>query len=287
MSGAGQFTRKPIYDLIDPRQLALLKAKAPTLKDHELAAALELAAAYGLDPWANEIWFAKGKGDNARVLIMVGRDGLRKIAQRNGIEVDGDVVREKDIFAITRGADRTRQVTHTYEGSHDARGPIVGAWAECWDRETGRSLGYFYAPLSEYRPASPDPRSPWANQESAMMLAAAERQAIRQATPLGGLVVEGETDRNLEAEDGQQQQLPAPEPAAQTAMADQEQASRIVDLVDALGEQGIDPNGALVAHGVTDTAALPASVGRLPAGAAAELEEVLGTMLPEAQEATA
>lgn len=183
--------RQPIIDLIPARQVALLKDRSPNLEHGELAAALELAWSYQLDPFANEIWFAKSKR-GGKLLIMVGRDGLRKIAQRNGLEVDCDVVRERDTFRVSRGPDRTRLIHHEYDGGDTERGAIVGAWAECYERAGGRQRGFFYAPIGEYRPSSVDAYSPWGKQVSVMTLAAAERQAVRQATPLGGLLVEGE-----------------------------------------------------------------------------------------------
>lgn len=194
-SAAFALERRPAIDSVPERMVKLLEAKSPNLSYAELSQALELAVAYQLDPFANEIWFTKSRGRNGgegRLLIMVGRDGLRKIAQRNGLEVDGDVVRANDTFEVKRGPDRRRVVEHTYVGGHGDRGPIIGAWAECWERKSGTQRGFFYAPVDEYKPADADARSVWSKQVSVMVLAAAERQAVRQATPLGGLLIEGE-----------------------------------------------------------------------------------------------
>lgn len=198
--------RAPIIDALNERQVALLKSKAPTLTHAEIGQALELAWAYKLDPYANEVWFAKSK--NGRLLIMVGRDGLRRIAQRNQLEVQGSLVHEKDTFAVeyvptatdakageweARGGAPFHRVTHKRTGvGAKARGPIVGAWCQVTERATGRERGYFDAGLEEYDRAGQDAGNPWNRQKSAMMLGAVERQAIRQATPLGGLVAEGE-----------------------------------------------------------------------------------------------
>jgi len=191
-AGLDRLSRRPIIDSVDSRTLTLIKAQvAKNCTDAEVGYFLELAAHYDLDPFAREIWCAKDDKPNARVLIMVGRDGLRKIAQRQGLHIDGDVVRAQDEFKVTRG-EHGRVVHHAY-GLPEQRGGIVGAWCDVTDG-SGRSVGYFYAPLSEYKPANVNQYSPWAKQTSVMILAAAERQALRQATPLSGLLAEGEDE---------------------------------------------------------------------------------------------
>lgn len=169
----------------------------------DVAGMLEVAGMYGLDPFApGEIWVSRGKPKDGepqgKQMLMVGRDGLRKIAIRNGLEIDGDVVRAKDRFVVTRNSDRSRSIEHVYaEGD---RGAIIGAWSEVYERRSGRQRGFFWAPLAEYKPEQPGYGSPWKAQVSAMIRKAAERQAISQATPLGGLIVDGEMDINLQDE---------------------------------------------------------------------------------------
>lgn len=183
-TGLERLQRVPIIDQIEARTLSLIKAQvAKDCTDAEVGYFLELAAHYDLDPFAREIWCVKNK---SRLLIMVGRDGLRKIAQRQGLTIDGDVVRENDDFKVVR-TEQGRAVHHTY-GKLKDRGAIIGAWCEVRDR------GFFFAPLSEYKPAGANEYSPWSKQTSVMILAAAERQALRQATPLGGLLVQGEEE---------------------------------------------------------------------------------------------
>jgi hypothetical protein len=196
-------TRKPIIDLLNEDQVKLLAARAQAgskgeIKRGELAAFLELAASYQLDPFAGEVWLTKGSND--KVLIMVGRDGLRKIAQRSGLYVDGDVIHENDDFQTRRNADGTREVMHLY-GHPKERGEIKAAWCEV-KNEAGKSVGFFVATVEEYAPTNEKvlQYSPWGAQRSVMILAAAERQALRQATPLSGLVAQGELDRAQEAE---------------------------------------------------------------------------------------
>lgn len=193
--------RQTIWSTLPITQKDLLRKKAPKLTDDELAAAMELAAAYKLDPFTSEIWFTKsdsytknnGQHVEGKLLIMVGRDGLRKIVVRNNLWMDGDVVRENDVFKVIRKPDGTRTVMHSYENKN--RGNIVAAWSIV-TLMTDRSvvMGYFYAPWEEYVPKNVSDKSPWSKQKSVMILAAAERQAARQATPLGGLLVEGEDE---------------------------------------------------------------------------------------------
>lgn len=203
------------YDLI---RATVAKDASPT----EVGFFLELAARYDLDPFAKEIWCVKGRssdGGDGKLLIMVGRDGLRKIAQRNGLDPVGDVVRADDTYEVewidsehearkgeweANGRAPFHRITHKYNGLGKSRGEIVGAWCRVREFSSGREMGWFEAPIEEYRPTNPNKLkySPWGSQESAMMLAAPERQALRQATPLSGLLVEGEMDRNLERMEG-------------------------------------------------------------------------------------
>jgi hypothetical protein len=199
--------RPPIFDLLQAtdagrRQLQLIRTRvARGATDSEVAQFLELCAQYGLDWNADEAWCAVSNPDNPdkrRVLLMVGRNGLRKIAQRQGLDFDGDVVRANDTFKVTRKPDRTREILHEYEEGADdeARGAMRGAWCEVYEVATGRQRGYFYARVVEYRPTGAKLQySPWSSQESVMMQTAAERQALGQATPLGGIVGQGELDR--------------------------------------------------------------------------------------------
>lgn len=182
---------EPIVSSVNEETVKLIASQvAPSCTRGELGHFLELCAHYDLDPFAHEAWCAKSK--NGRLLIMVGRDGLRKIAQRNGLHVDGDVVRENDVLTVCRTPDGNRTISHSYGNPRD-RGEVIGAWAEVREGgPTGRPMGYFYAPVDEYKPTSNHDYSPWQKQLGVMILAAAERQAIRQATPLGGLLAVGE-----------------------------------------------------------------------------------------------
>jgi hypothetical protein len=182
----------PLVDTIGDRWVAYLgnNVAQGQITKAELGVFIEICATYQLDPFAKEAWCAKSK--SGKLLIMVGRDGLRKIAARNGLHVDCDVVRENDDFRVVRTSDGNRSVEHSY-GKQKDRGAVIGAWSEVRKGgPKGDPMGFFYAPLEEFKPERLDSYSPWSKQESIMILAAAERQSIRQATPLGGILSEGE-----------------------------------------------------------------------------------------------
>lgn len=242
--------RQPIYDTIDEQMLVVVQnTVAKDASGPEISMFLEVCARFDLDPFAKEVWCAVSNPDNAskrRVLIMVGRDGLRKVAHRAGLEIRSDVVRKNDHFAVKHTKDRRKVITHEYavmepgvETPENWRGDIVGAWAEVYDPETGESKGFNYSPMVEYRPTSEAKLkfSPWGTQESVMIMAAAERNALRQATPLGGLLSEGEMDLNDELASG----MPLEDPAQIEAFVlsldcDEDLKVRIAGLVAVINE---------------------------------------------------
>lgn len=193
----------PARALFAPDQVgAIRRTVAKDCDDNEFVMFLELAARYGLDPFARQIWAAKMGGQNGPVTIFVGRDGLLSIAERHedyeGME--GDVVREGDTLERTAAG-----VVHTYVRSYakptgespprPAERRIVGAWARVHRR--GRRPTFFYAPISEYKPTGRRLEvSPWSRQESAMILKCAESMALRKAFSVSGLVPEEETRAN-------------------------------------------------------------------------------------------
>lgn len=211
--GLERLQRTPIIDRIDQRTLELMRRTIAVaegdqaITNAEMGHFLELCAHYGLDPFAREAWIAKSK--TGKLLIMVGRDGLRKVVVRNGLEMRGATIYTKDEFTAeyidnpedakpgeweSHGSAPFTRVTHKRTGIGEARGRVAGAWARVFERGTRIERGYFDAPLSEYVPANVSQYSPWSKQVSTMMLGAVERQAARQATPLGGLLVEGEDE---------------------------------------------------------------------------------------------
>lgn len=177
-------------------QLAVLwemHAKGCSLS--EFAVLLNLAEKYDLDINAHEIWAAKGKGrdgEPGKLMILVGRDGLLTIARRQTdfVTVDGDVHREKDHFKVIRLPDGTRTVDHSYEGTVEQRGKIVGSWAMI-KRRDGSYTNFTYCPWDEYAPTG-GYSSPWKKQASAMMAKCSVSLALRIAYGISGVVGEDE-----------------------------------------------------------------------------------------------
>jgi hypothetical protein len=134
--GLERLTRAPVITRIlsqpDGKQtLDLIRATvAKGCTDAEIGHFLELCAAYELDPFAREAWCAKSNTGN--LLIMVGRDGLRKVVQRNGSEMEGDVVHANDTFSYGRRA-RTSPRTRRRR-SAPVRGPARVRAGGTWTR---------------------------------------------------------------------------------------------------------------------------------------------------------
>jgi hypothetical protein len=195
-----------VYDNISQRRLEFLKTTVCRGADESaIASFLEVAHQYDLSPFNGEIWLVTNKtpgrdggAGQTKSFVMVGRNGLRKVAANNKMVLHGDVIREADSLDVsfTAGA---HTVLHSY-GKPADRGKIVAAWAQVTDIKSGLERGWFMADIEEYRPKSEQKLkfSPWGSQESVMILGAAERTALRQAVPLGGLLTEGEVELGQE-----------------------------------------------------------------------------------------
>jgi phage recombination protein Bet len=177
---------------------------------------LELASKYDLDPFAKEIWCAvpkavDGSARTDKVMIMVGRDGFLKIAQRHPDYrgMDSDVVRENDDFAVERLEDGRRLITHRYGRE---RGKPVAAYAVVL-RE-GRLPTYFHAPIEDFKPSGASSYSQWSKGPGTMILKCAEAGALRRAFSITGIVAEEEVAHHFDT------QVEAPEPDAPPEMVD-------------------------------------------------------------------
>jgi hypothetical protein len=196
---------KQALKTFDAEQVELIRdTVAKDASPAEFAMFLDMAARYELNPLAKEIFCAKMKGKDGgsgRVAIIVGRDGLLKIARRSdefeGIE--GDVVRENDTFSKDSDSILPK---HSYTGHalppkadgkfpEGSRGAIVGAWAVAYRKDCKPT--YFYAPWSEYVPnADRAEKTPWGKNESAMILKCAQSLALRLAFSITGVHSEEE-----------------------------------------------------------------------------------------------
>lgn len=179
-----------------PEQIALIRSTvANGATAEQTALFLEVAAKYDLDPFLREVWCAvpmrQGVPDTSKVLIMVGRDGFLKVAQRSGEfgGIAGDVVYAGDDFRVTRRNGAT-EVEHSY-GADRGRDVPIGAWALVW-RTTVEHPFYFFAPWEQYVPANASSYSPWTKQRNAMILKVAEVNALRRAFGITGIYEPGE-----------------------------------------------------------------------------------------------
>jgi phage recombination protein Bet len=157
--------------------------------DAELEMFLHLAARYGLDPFAKEIWCTKyvKQGQDPKhvpATIIVSRDGYLKAAQQDP-DFDGiasGTVREGDLFAFNPVAG---SVSHEFGTK---RGQILGAWAVVHHKRR-RPVACF-ADFTEYRGNSPI----WSNYPSAMIQKVAEVHALKRQFGLSGIVSKEEMD---------------------------------------------------------------------------------------------
>ena len=162
--------------------------------DSELKMFLHLSGAYGLDPFAKDLWFIKAAG---RPVIMTSRDGYLKIAQRNphyrGMKAD--VVYAGDVFERTENG-----VKHSY--ATKSRGDPIGAYAIV--KRDDRDIDtYVFAPFKEYNKSS----GTWRQYPHAMILKVAEAMALKRAFSISGMVTQEELgEGDLEARQAQEAQ---------------------------------------------------------------------------------
>lgn len=170
----------------EPEQVEAIKQTvARDCSPAEFVMFLELAARYQLDPFARQIWAAK-MGEGHGVAVLVGRDGLQAIADRNETfdGMDSDVVVAGDKLIRDK---ETGEFVHEWGEDH-LTGEIIGAWAMVW-RSDRRKPTCFYARMSEY--SKPNSKF-WQRFKSAMIVKCAESMALKRAYSITGLLVEEE-----------------------------------------------------------------------------------------------
>jgi hypothetical protein len=207
------------------RARLLYQTVAKGATEDELEMLVGLADRYNLDPFAREIWCkvdldemgerkTDEHGEPYPALILVGRDGLLKIANSRS-EYDGmicDVVHQNDDFTLERTPDNPGALpAHRFEAGD--RGKVIGAYAFVF-RSDRKHPAYFYAPWLEYGEPNLQYRdrqtsrlvkrtwSPWYRYPSAMILKVAQAVALKQAFSISGVLAEEEIDAGQAIEEG-------------------------------------------------------------------------------------
>jgi phage recombination protein Bet len=187
----------PAYTQYSAEMIALVgkSIMPPKYRPEELYYVLELAATYKLDPLTKEIWAVRMSDDlNKPVTVMVGVEGLKKIASRDpayrGFRVSevyahDDFEFSNDIRKLGDGS--FTHVKHSYSLADD-RGGLLGAYCEVY--RDGWPPAFFWAPLEEYfRTGS---MTPWNRQKTAMIRKCAIVNGLRQCYQVSALYIEEE-----------------------------------------------------------------------------------------------
>lgn len=190
------------YETMDGKKLAAVKKKMRGLDDAEVVMALELAQSLGLNVWTNE--FYATKGNNGELLVMVGRDGLLRKAEDfpdyrgydNGVVYANDHFEKGDPNPDGKTLRERAGVSH--RPAHPAkRGDCLGSWAVA-ERE-GRPVRYFFAPIEDYMPSDPHPKSSWYRNPTVMIEKCSISVVHRTLINLSGVYLEEEVAKMLEA----------------------------------------------------------------------------------------
>ncbi len=174
-------------DVWTPDQIdTIRRTVAKDANNDELRMFLSLAASYGLNPLAHEIWFMTMKG---RPTIITARDGYLKIAlnDRHFRGIQADVVYQGDKFTKDDNG-----VHHTYNLSN--RGAIMGAYAVVY-RDDRDVPAFFFAPMKDYYKNT----EVWRTYPHSMITKVAEAAALKRAFAINGMV----TQEEIGYEDGQ------------------------------------------------------------------------------------
>jgi phage recombination protein Bet len=147
----------------------LISPEAP-LTDMEFNFLTQLGRATALNPFMKEIWAVKYK-QGSPAQIYIGRDGYRKVAQRqNDYEYHQvDAVYSKDDFIVSDGA-----IHHKYGFAN--RGELIGAYCVV-KRKSSAKPTYVMVSMAEYNQG----QSIWKSKPETMIKKVAEAQALRQA----------------------------------------------------------------------------------------------------------
>ena len=189
-----------------PSQMATIKRTvASDTNDLEFDLFMEAARSYGLDPFRKQISavvFSKDKADKRKMSIIVGRDGLRSIAQRCGdyrpasgpaeFDTDPDLKGPENPHGIVRCAvtvfkqDKSGEWFPVYgEAYWDEFAPVKEQWA--WDEEERKRKPTGKMAVD----------GQWSKMPRLMIQKCAEAQALRAGWPdtFSGLYAEEEIDQ--------------------------------------------------------------------------------------------
>lgn len=173
----------------DREMMDVLKATvAEYATDAELLMFANVAAKYGLDPFAKEIWFIKYPGkDGAKTRIETSRDGYLNIAKRDPKfkGVQSFVVYKEDTFEVDIEGAEVKNVIHKFNGFLE-RGEVVGAWAVA--EKEGQRPVYAVVQFNEYNSG----KSTWKSNPSAMIKKVAESDVLKRIGGISGLVTHEE-----------------------------------------------------------------------------------------------
>lgn len=167
-------------DIWTPDEIdTIKKTVAKDANNEELKMFLSLAAGYGLNPLAHEIWFTLMRG---RPTIITARDGYLKIAlnDKHFRGIQSDAVYAGDKFLKDEAG-----VHHVYNLTN--RGKIVGAYAIVY-RDDRDVPAYFFAPMQDYNRNA----EVWRSYPHTMIIKVAEAAALKRAFAINGMVTQEE-----------------------------------------------------------------------------------------------
>jgi len=148
----------------------------------EMKLAFHTAQSYGANIFNKEMWAIKDTKGNLQMYCS--RDFLIKKAYQNKefVSLQASAVFKKDKITISE-----TEVKHEYNPLED-RGELMGAWAKA---NTRSGTPYIkYAELKVYRPATPNPYTPWGKDPQAMIIKCAEASVLRRFSEMMSVYLE-------------------------------------------------------------------------------------------------
>lgn len=155
--------------------------------DSEFKMFMSLALSYDLDPFKKEIFFGKSEKSD-KVLVMISRDGYRKIVKRdsNYKYHVSDYVCENDDFKVTKNDDK---ISLVHEYGFD-RGDLKGAYCILYTN-SGEQYSFF-AEFNKYNQSSTS--LGWRNYPIDMIIKTAESRVFRSFADVNGLIPESDEE---------------------------------------------------------------------------------------------